>query len=56
MPYSKLTRRNFLKTVGAAAVAADFLARLQEIIAHCQTSEGGFTPSDFPLLEGGLNF
>jgi non-ribosomal peptide synthase protein (TIGR01720 family) len=38
------------------AVAADFLARLQGLIAHCQTSEGGFTPSDFPLLEGGLNF
>jgi non-ribosomal peptide synthase protein (TIGR01720 family) len=38
------------------AMAANFVARLQELIAHCQATEGGFTPSDFPLLQGSLSF
>jgi non-ribosomal peptide synthase protein (TIGR01720 family) len=38
------------------AVAASFVARLQNLIEHCDASEGGFTPSDFPLLQGNLNF
>jgi non-ribosomal peptide synthase protein (TIGR01720 family) len=38
------------------AVAADFIAHLKGLIEHCQASEGGFTPSDFPLLQGNLNF
>jgi non-ribosomal peptide synthase protein (TIGR01720 family) len=37
------------------AVAATFVARLQDLIAHCRESEGGFTPSDFPLLQADLS-
>ncbi|QRN93140.1 amino acid adenylation domain-containing protein [Archangium violaceum] len=33
-------------------LAADFLERLRELIAHCQSPEvGGHTPSDFPLAK-----
>jgi natural product biosynthesis luciferase-like monooxygenase protein/amino acid adenylation domain-containing protein/non-ribosomal peptide synthase protein (TIGR01720 family) len=33
-------------------LAADFLVRLRELIAHCQSPEaGGHTPSDFPLAK-----
>jgi non-ribosomal peptide synthase protein (TIGR01720 family) len=38
------------------AVAASFVAELQNLIEHCEASEGGFTLSDFPLLQGNLNF
>jgi non-ribosomal peptide synthase protein (TIGR01720 family) len=38
------------------AVAASFVAHLQDLIEHCEASEGGFTPSDFPLLQANLNF
>ncbi|ALG07358.1 non-ribosomal peptide synthetase [Kibdelosporangium phytohabitans] len=31
------------------AVAQDAVAALREIIEHCAQSEGGYTPSDFPL-------
>jgi non-ribosomal peptide synthase protein (TIGR01720 family) len=31
-------------------VAQGFVKRLQELIEHCRHSEGGYTPSDFPLL------
>ncbi|WNG29291.1 amino acid adenylation domain-containing protein [Cystobacter fuscus] len=35
-----------------ARLAADFLTRLRELIAHCQSPEaGGHTPSDFPLAK-----
>jgi amino acid adenylation domain-containing protein/non-ribosomal peptide synthase protein (TIGR01720 family) len=37
------------------AIAANFVARLQDLIAHCRESEGGFTPSDFPLLQADLS-
>ncbi|QOY92809.1 non-ribosomal peptide synthase/polyketide synthase [Massilia sp. UMI-21] len=33
-----------------ARLAARCVAALQELIAHCSTSEGGYTPSDFPLV------
>jgi non-ribosomal peptide synthase protein (TIGR01720 family) len=36
------------------AIAATYVARLQDLIAHCRESEGGFTPSDFPLLQADL--
>jgi hypothetical protein len=30
----------------------DYMKALRELIAHCQSAEaGGFTPSDFPLIE-----
>ncbi|WPB81916.1 amino acid adenylation domain-containing protein [Archangium violaceum] len=33
-------------------LAADFLERLRELIAHCQSPEaGGHTPSDFPMAK-----
>jgi len=33
-------------------VAADYLKALRELIEHCQLDEaGGFTPSDFPLVQ-----
>ncbi|SMD26149.1 non-ribosomal peptide synthetase [Kibdelosporangium aridum] len=32
-------------------VAEDVLTALREIIAHCGQSEGGYTPSDFPLAK-----
>jgi len=33
-------------------VAADYLKALRELIEHCQSDEaGGFTPSDFPLVQ-----
>jgi non-ribosomal peptide synthase protein (TIGR01720 family) len=33
-------------------LAADFLARLRELISHCQSPEaGGHTPSDFKLAK-----
>ena len=33
-------------------LAADFLVRLRELIAHCQSPEaGGHTPSDFPMAK-----
>ena len=32
------------------ALAQGFLTSLQELIVHCQSSSGGYTPSDFPLL------
>jgi non-ribosomal peptide synthase protein (TIGR01720 family) len=38
------------------SVAATYVARLQDLIAHCRESEGGFTPSDFPLLQADLSF
>ncbi|MGJ4946745.1 condensation domain-containing protein, partial [Bradyrhizobium sp. HKCCYLS1011] len=38
------------------ALAASLVAYLRTLIAHCETSEGGFTPSDFPLLQNILNF
>jgi non-ribosomal peptide synthase protein (TIGR01720 family) len=38
------------------AVAASFVAHLQNLIEHCEASEGGFTPSDFPLLQANHNF
>ncbi len=31
-------------------LAGSFLSRLQGLIEHCLQSEGGYTPSDFPLL------
>jgi non-ribosomal peptide synthase protein (TIGR01720 family) len=37
-------------------LAEGFVAHLQSLIAHCRASEGGFTLSDFPLLQGSLNF
>jgi non-ribosomal peptide synthase protein (TIGR01720 family) len=38
------------------AVAESFVAHLRNLITHCEASEGGFTMSDFPLLQGSLNF
>ncbi|MEH2621946.1 amino acid adenylation domain-containing protein/non-ribosomal peptide synthase protein (TIGR01720 family) [Bradyrhizobium sp. AZCC 1719] len=38
------------------AVAQTFVAQLQNLIEHCEASEGGFTPSDFPLLQANLSF
>jgi len=38
------------------AVAEGFVAHLKNLIAHCEVTEGGFTMSDFPLLQGGVNF
>jgi amino acid adenylation domain-containing protein/non-ribosomal peptide synthase protein (TIGR01720 family) len=38
-----------------AALAERFIARLRDLIAHCASSNGGFTPSDFPLLSGNLD-
>ena len=35
-----------------AAVANAFTESLRRIIYHCQHSEGGFTPSDFDLING----
>jgi non-ribosomal peptide synthase protein (TIGR01720 family) len=41
------------------AVAAEYIQQLQQLIAHCQSSEaGGYTPSDFPdvdLSQGDLD-
>ncbi|MEH2536065.1 amino acid adenylation domain-containing protein/non-ribosomal peptide synthase protein (TIGR01720 family) [Bradyrhizobium sp. AZCC 1588] len=31
------------------ALAERYVAALRDLIAHCKTSAGGFTPSDFPL-------
>ncbi|HZC98370.1 MAG TPA: condensation domain-containing protein, partial [Bradyrhizobium sp.] len=31
------------------ALAERYVAALRDLIAHCRASEGGFTPSDFPL-------
>jgi non-ribosomal peptide synthase protein (TIGR01720 family) len=42
------------QTSTVEAVAASFVAHLQNLIEHCEASEGGFTPSDFPLLQGNL--
>jgi non-ribosomal peptide synthase protein (TIGR01720 family) len=36
------------------SIAATYVARLQDLIAHCRESQGGFTPSDFPLLQADL--
>ena len=36
-------------------IAATYVARLQDLIAHCRESDGGFTPSDFPLLQADLS-
>ena len=38
------------------ALAADFAAQLQNLIDHCCANEGGFTPSDFPLLQANPTF
>jgi non-ribosomal peptide synthase protein (TIGR01720 family) len=38
------------------AVAESFVAHLRNLIAHCEASDGGFTVSDFPLLQGSLTF
>ena len=38
-----------------AALAERFIASLRDLIAHCASSQGGFTPSDFPLLSGNLD-
>jgi non-ribosomal peptide synthase protein (TIGR01720 family) len=38
-----------------AALAERFIARLRDLIAHCAVSDGGFTPSDFPLLSENLD-
>jgi non-ribosomal peptide synthase protein (TIGR01720 family) len=38
-----------------AALAERFIARLHDIIDHCAVSDGGFTPSDFPLLNATLD-
>ena len=32
------------------ALAERFIASLRGLIAHCQASDGGYTPSDFPLV------
>jgi non-ribosomal peptide synthase protein (TIGR01720 family) len=37
------------------ALAERFIARLRDLIAHCAVSDGGFTPSDFPLLSENLD-
>jgi non-ribosomal peptide synthase protein (TIGR01720 family) len=37
------------------ALAERFISRLRDLVAHCATSDGGFTPSDFPLLSGNLD-
>ncbi|WP_316235500.1 condensation domain-containing protein, partial [Bradyrhizobium sp. SZCCHNR1085] len=36
------------------ALAAGLVAYLQALIEHCEISDGGFTLSDFPLLQGHL--
>ena len=36
-------------------IAATYVARVQDLIAHCRESDGGFTPSDFPLLQADLS-
>jgi amino acid adenylation domain-containing protein/non-ribosomal peptide synthase protein (TIGR01720 family) len=41
--------------VTIATLAERFIARLRDLIAHCAVSEGGFTPSDFPLLNATLD-
>jgi non-ribosomal peptide synthase protein (TIGR01720 family) len=38
------------------ALAEGFVVHLRNLIAHCEGNEGGFTISDFPLLQGSLNF
>ncbi|WP_315787711.1 MULTISPECIES: condensation domain-containing protein, partial [unclassified Bradyrhizobium] len=37
------------------ALAESFAFRLRQLIAHCDTSEGSFTLSDFPLLQNTLS-
>jgi non-ribosomal peptide synthase protein (TIGR01720 family) len=37
------------------ALAEGLIAHLRNLMAHCEGNEGGFTMSDFPLLQGGLN-
>jgi hypothetical protein len=37
------------------ALAEGFSAHLRNLVVHCQANEGGFTMSDFPLLQGSLN-
>jgi non-ribosomal peptide synthase protein (TIGR01720 family) len=37
------------------ALTERFTATLRDLITHCERSEGGFTPSDFPLLSGSPN-
>ena len=32
-------------------LAQGFIRQLRRLIAHCRTSEGGYTPSDFPLIK-----
>ncbi|CCD85949.1 putative Amino acid adenylation domain protein (fragment) [Bradyrhizobium sp. ORS 285] len=36
-------------------LAEKFVVELRQMIAHCGTSEGGFTLSDFPLLQNSLS-
>ncbi len=37
------------------ALAEGLVAHLRNLIAHCEGNEGGFTMSDFPLLQGSVN-
>ena len=44
------THTGAYKAATIESFAAEYLANLKAIVAHCQTPEaGGFTPSDFPL-------
>ncbi|MCA1778757.1 MAG: condensation domain-containing protein, partial [Xanthomonadaceae bacterium] len=35
----------------AHALTAAWVSALEALVTHCRTSDGGYTPSDFPLLE-----
>ncbi len=44
--------QNIHKSTTIEALAFDFMANLQALIAHCQQPDaGGYTPSDFPDIE-----
>jgi len=43
--------RNLHEWASIERLAAAYLDRLRELIAHCRTAESSYTPSDFPAAE-----